>query len=180
MKDIWKKFDETTLTHSSIHHLLAINSLLKENGYSRSVDVANYLNISRASVSITVNKLKEKGFVEEDKNRFLNLSSKGIDLVNSVLSKRRVVEQFLKEVLNLSVQEAEIEACKIEHLLSESTGKKLISFMGYFLSGQPDVTKFRQGLNAFVHVCSSFEECKLCEMECFYAKDHQELLKVNR
>lgn len=180
MKDIWKKFDETTLTHSSIHHLLAIYSLLKENGYSRSVDVANYLNISRASVSITVNKLREKGFVEEDKNRFLSLSSKGEELVNSVLSKRHVVEQFLIEALNLSVQEAEIEACKIEHLLSESTGKKLISFMGYFLSGQPDVAKFRQGLNTFVHVCSSIEECQLCEMDCFYAKNHQELIRMNR
>ena len=73
MKDVWKKFEQTELTHSSIHHLLAINSLLKENGYSRSVDVANHLNISRASVSITVNKLREKGFVTEDKNRFLGL-----------------------------------------------------------------------------------------------------------
>ncbi len=180
MKDIWKKFDETALTHSSIHHLLAINSLQKENGYSRSVDVSNYLNISRASVSITVNKLREKGFVEEDKNRFLSLSSKGENLVNSVLSKRRVVEQFFREVLNLSSQEAEIEACKIEHLLSESTGKKLISFMGYFLSGQTEVKKFRKGLNSFNHICSSIEDCKLCELDCFYAKNHQELPLVDR
>ena len=127
MKDVWKNFDKTELTHSSIHHLLAINTLLRDNGYSRAVDISKYLNISRASVSITVTKLKEKGFVEEDKNRFLNLSKKGKHLVNSVLSKRRIVKQFFREVLDLSAGEAESEACKVEHLLSEPTGKKLIS-----------------------------------------------------
>ena len=173
VKDIWKEFDQTELTHSSIHHLLAINSLLDENGYSRSVDVANYLNISRASVSITVAKLKEKGFVREDKNRFLSLSKKGNDLVNSVLSKRRIVEKFFREVLNLSSHEAEVEACKVEHLLSEPTGKKLIGFMGYFLSGQPNVVKFREGLKSFSYVCASTRDCNVCELECFFKENGQ-------
>jgi DtxR family Mn-dependent transcriptional regulator len=168
MKDVWKKFEQTELTHSSIHHLLAINSLFKENGYSRSVDVANNLNISRASVSITVTKLKEKGFVIEDKNRFLSLSKKGEELVNSVLTKRRIVEQFFRKVLDLPSQEAEVEACKVEHLLSKPTGKKLISFMGYFLSGQPDVLKFRKGLESFNYVCASTNECDVCELDCFF------------
>ena len=171
MKDVWKKFEQTELTHSSIHHLLAINSLLKENGYSRSVDVANHLNISRASVSITVNKLREKGFVTEDKNRFLGLSNKGEELVNSVLSKRRIVEQFFREVLDLSSQDAEVEACKVEHLLSEPTGKKLISFMGYFLSSQPDAIKFRKGLERFTYDCDTATDCNVCELNCFFKKE---------
>jgi len=173
VKDIWKKFEQTELTHSSIHHLLAINSLLKKNGYSRSVDVANHLNISRASVSITVTKLREKGFVREDNNRFLSLSKKGEELVNSVLSKRRIVEQFFREVLDLTSIEAEVEACKVEHLLSEPTGKKLISFMGYYLSGQPDVIKFRKGLEAFNYVCTSTNECDVCELDCFFRYNGQ-------
>jgi DtxR family Mn-dependent transcriptional regulator len=171
MKDIWKKFEETELTHSSIHHLLAIHSLFKENGYSRSVDIANHLNISRASVSITITKLREKGFVKEGKNRFLNLSKKGEELVNSVLSKRRIVEQFFREVLDLPSDEAEIEACKVEHLLSEPTGKKLISFMGYYLSGQPDAIKFKKGLDRFNYVCASTAECKVCELDCFFREN---------
>ncbi|TFH01274.1 MAG: metal-dependent transcriptional regulator [Calditrichales bacterium] len=168
MKDVWKKFDETALTHSSIHHLLAIKNLIKENGYSRAVDISNHLNISRASVSITVTKLKDKGFVREDKNRFLILSSKGERLVNSVMSKRRVVEQFFAEVLDLPTQEAEVEACKIEHLLSEPTGKRLISFMGYYLSGQQEVVRFRDGLRSFNHLCGTTTDCLVCENECFY------------
>ena len=178
MKDVWKKFDETALTHSSIHHLLAIYSLMKENGYSRAVDISNHLNISRASVSITVNKLKEKGFVNEDKNRFLNLSKTGKILVNSVISKRRVVNQFFKEVLDLSTEVAEVESCKIEHLLTESTGKKLISFMGYFLSERSEVLSFRKGLKAFNYNCAQNETCDVCEMDCFFRLNKEVINKV--
>ena len=168
MKDIWKKFDETELTHSSVHHLLAINNLLQQNGYSRAVDISNYLNISRSSVSVTVNKLKGKGFVKEDRNRFLNLSEKGIQMVNSVLAKRRIVAQFFQEVLDLSASEAEIEACKVEHLLSEPTGQKLLSFMGFYLSQQPTACRFRKELKLFNYRCTSTQSCKICEVECFF------------
>jgi len=168
MKDIWKKFDETELTHSSVHHLMAINNLLQQNGYSRAVDISNYLNISRSSVSITVSKLKDKGFVQEDSNRFLNLSEKGIQMVNSVLAKRRVVAQFFREVLDLTESEAEIEACKVEHLLSEPTGKKLLSFMGFYLSQQPAACQFREKLKSFNYQCASTQSCQFCENECFF------------
>jgi len=61
IKDVWKKFDETELRHSSVHHLLAVDTLLTEQGYVRATDVANYLQLSRASVSITLKKLRDKG-----------------------------------------------------------------------------------------------------------------------
>ena len=167
MKDVWKKFDQAELTHSSIHHLLAVNTLLKENGYARAVDIATLLNISRASVSSTLNKLREKGFIKEDKNRFLQLSEKGSYIVNSVLTKRRIIQQFLSQVLELNDEEAEINACKMEHLLSESAGKKLISFIGYFLSDQKDAQKFRKKYKEFHYICANTEDCHLCELNCY-------------
>jgi DtxR family Mn-dependent transcriptional regulator len=168
MKDIWKKFDQTELTHSSVHHLLAVNSLFKEYGYARSVDIANFLNISRASVSITLNKLKEKGFLKEDPNRFILLSEKGHEIVNSVLSKRRIIQQFFRKVLELDPNEAEINACKTEHLLSEDAGKKLLSFLGYFLSDAQEAEAFRAGLHEFSLLCDDSNNCPVCEVECYY------------
>ena len=146
MEEIWKKFDETALTHSSVHHLMAIHDLRKEQGYARAIDIANFLNITRSSVSITLHKLMDKGYISEDKNKILSLSGKGEMVVNSVLSKRRVIKQFFQEVLGLSDERAEIDACKVEHLLSEKSGKMLMSFMGYFLSGEVDARRFREKL----------------------------------
>jgi DtxR family Mn-dependent transcriptional regulator len=170
IQDSWKKFDQSELTHSGIHHLVAISRLLKEYGYARAIDIANFLNITRASVSITTHKLKDKGYITEDKNKFLKLSAKGEEIVNSVLSKRKIVRQFFKEVLHLADSEAEENACKIEHLLSEDSGKQLISFMGFFMSNDLTAKNFREKLKQFCDMCSSTHDCKLCELKCFFKK----------
>ncbi len=147
MQDFWKKFDETELSHSSVHHLLAIKSLKDELGYARLVDVSNQLGISRASVSITIGKLKNKGFVSEDPNKFLSLSDKGAHVVRSVLAKRKVVEEFFQLVLKLPGNIAEMNACKIEHLLDEEAGRRLSQFVGFYRSAVPEVKTFH---NAFI------------------------------
>jgi DtxR family Mn-dependent transcriptional regulator len=173
MKDLWKKFEENGLTHSSIHHLMAIYSLLKENGYARGIDIANHLHISRSSVSITVNKLVSKGFVEEDQNKFFHFTNKGEKLINAVLSKRRILRMFFKEVLNLPEETAEEDACKIEHLLTKETGETLMNFVGFFLSEDPVAEKFKKQYKSFVYNCDTKSDCKICELSCYLAgKDH--------
>ena len=170
MKELWKKFDEVELTHSSVHHLMAIYELLKKNGYVRGVDVAKYLDISRSSVSITMKKLITRGYVIEDENKFYKFTSQGEDLINSVLSKRHIIKMFFEEVLGLSEELAEEEACKIEHLLEEETGQKFMSFMGYYLSGRKVVKNFKSDFNSFNFECVKAENCDICELSCYFAK----------
>jgi len=170
MKHTWKKFDKTALTHSSIHYLLAIHSLIKQYGYARGIDVARHLNLTRGSVSITINKLKNKGYIVEDINKFYQLTEKGKELVNSVLSKRRIANIFLKDVLQLPEQIVEADGCEIEHLLSKQTVAKLLSFTGYFLSDNKEAVAFRKGLQDFFYQCLSFKNCQICEMRCFFAQ----------
>ena len=167
----WQKSDKTELTHSSIHYLLAIHSLIKQYGYARGIDVARYLDLTRGSVSITINKLKNKGYIVEDINKFYQLTEKGKKLVNSVLSKRRIADRFFKDVLQLPDQIAETDGCKIEHLLSKQTVEKLLSFTGYFLSDNKEAIAFRKGFQDFYYQCQSYENCQICEMRCFFAQN---------
>jgi DtxR family Mn-dependent transcriptional regulator len=173
MKELWKKFDEVELTHSSVHHLMAMHDLLNKNGYVRGVDIAKYLNISRSSVSITLKKLINKGYVTEDENKFFQFTDHGKELINSVLSKRRIIRQFFRDVLGLSESLAESEACKVEHLLEEETGQKLMSFVGYYLSQNENATKFRDDFASFHYKCAQTENCEFCEVECYFVKDFQ-------
>ena len=80
MNEVWKKFEENGLTHSSVHHVMAIHELLKDKGYARGIDVANYLDISRSSVSVTLHKLLAKGYIVEDNNKFFQLTDEGKEL----------------------------------------------------------------------------------------------------
>jgi len=165
MNEVWKKFEENGLTHSSVHHLMAIYELVKINGYARGIDVANYLDISRSSVSVTLHKLLAKGYIHEDDNKFFQLSDQGNELANNVLSIRRIVKMFFVDVLNLSESIAEEDACKIEHLLHHETGSKLFKFVSYYLSKEPQSKQFREKFRDFEHQCS--DDCIICDEHCF-------------
>jgi DtxR family Mn-dependent transcriptional regulator len=143
MSDVWKKFDEAELSHSGVHHLMAVHELHKEHGYARGIDIARHLNITRGSVSVTLSKLRAKGYLNEDKNKFFRLTSLGVNVVNSVLDRRRTIERFFREVLLVNDDLAIEDACKIEHLLSLETTGKLLSFTELVLSGEPSSVAFR-------------------------------------
>ena len=130
--DIWKQFEENNITHSAAHHLTAILELKEKRGYARVTDVAKHLNITTGSASTNLKSLKGKGFILEDDNRFLALTQEGEAIAKAVLSRKGILERFLTDILKVSKEQAEIDACKTEHLISSETAKKLAKFMVEF------------------------------------------------
>ena len=165
--DVWKQFEENNLTHSAAHHLLAIMELKREQGYARVTDVARHLNITTGSASTNLKNLKAKGLVDEDTNRFLKLSDKGETLVKAVVARRDIFQKFLTELLGVSVDQAEIDACKTEHLLSHETGEKLLRFMQLFGAHFQGGTKVSKGTKSeHTLECQRGENCSVCEDHC--------------
>ncbi len=164
---VWKAFEKNVISHSAAHHLMTIAALLQKQGYARVTDVARSLDITRGSVSITLKALKEKGYVEEDENKFLRLSAKGEHLCHSIRSTRRVLIKFLQDVLEVDPEQAEIDACKIEHLVSSESGKKLLRFVKFLLSDDPKSRAFLKAYWSHENACLGLtEECEICETEC--------------
>lgn len=133
--DIWKQFEENSLTHSAAHHLLAIRELRALRGYARVTDVARHLNITTGSASTNLKNLKGKNLVVEDENRFISLTKEGEALVEAVVTRKAILLKFLIEVLKVSPEQAEIDSCKTEHLISAETTSKLQKFVTTFCKG---------------------------------------------
>ena len=57
-------------------------------------------------------------------------------------SKHEVLLVFLREVLGVGEDTAELDACKVEHLLSEETGAALVRLIRFARSGQPEAQAF--------------------------------------
>lgn len=127
--DVWKQFEENDLTHSAAHHLLAVYNLRRERGYARVTDVAKFLNITTGSASTNLKSLKTKGLITEDENKFLVLSGTGESFARAVLARKEIFLKFLTDILGVEGEQAEIDACKTEHLLSHSTSERLLAFM---------------------------------------------------
>ena len=142
--EVWKEYESNEISHSVAHHLAAIGELTIQHGYARVSDVARHLQITRGSASLTLKALRQKNYVLEDENKFLRLSPEGKKIVDGILAKRKIVRTFLNDVLKIDERQAEIDACKVEHLLSEETTDTLLRFLAHLLSEQAVPRSFRE------------------------------------
>lgn len=176
-EDVWKNYEENELSHSAAHHLMAVHELRRQHGYARGVDVAHHLKITKGSVSSTMKHLRERGYVQEDHNKFLSLTEKGLRVVQETEATRLVVQKFLSDALGMDEDDAEVDACKVEHLVSSEARARLVCFLQFVLSDEPVARKFLSTYRERELVCrdGDVESCRLCEDICF---GHPELITV--
>ncbi|HKL73045.1 MAG TPA: metal-dependent transcriptional regulator [Candidatus Onthovivens sp.] len=108
------------LLESSEDYLERILMLQKEIGTVRSIDLANSLNYSKASVSVAMKKLKENKYIIIDELGYIFLTLKGKEIANKVLERHEMIAKIFVK-LGVSEKQALIDACKVEHCLSEET-----------------------------------------------------------
>jgi len=165
--DTWKEFEANELTHSAAHHLLAIHEVGSTyGGWARVSDIARRLNITRGSVSINLRTLKKRGWIETDEHRLVKLSPKGLRVVHAVIAKRRIVKTFLHDVLGIAEAQAEIDSCKIEHLISHSTSERLVHFLQFLTSGAPVSRRLVEQFRVFQASCPASRTCDVCKGHC--------------
>jgi Mn-dependent DtxR family transcriptional regulator len=168
--ETWKEFDANVVTHSAAHHLMAIADLLGKLGYARVSDVARALNITRGSVSISLQPLKKAGLVVQDENRHLRLSEQGLTLVEAIKTKRHIVQRLLADVMGVEPVQAEIDACKFEHLLSNQSARRLVSFLRFVDSDERRARQFLDAWKAFEPTCAHEPDaCITCDEGCMVA-----------
>lgn len=131
----WRAFEDNEITHSAAHYLLAVDALAGADEGPRAADVARYLGVTRAAVSLQLRTLRERGYLVASAGARLRLSRSGARLVARLASKREVVRTFLGEVLGVHGRTAEVDACKIEHLLSEESAAALVRLVRLLRSG---------------------------------------------
>jgi DtxR family transcriptional regulator, Mn-dependent transcriptional regulator len=168
-EDVWKSYEANELSHSAAHHLMAIHELRRQHGYARGVDVAQHLKITKGSVSSTMKHLKERGYVKEDHNKFLDLTNRGLRVVQETEATRLVVQKFLSKTLGMDEDDAEVDACKVEHLISSEARARLVCFLQFVLSDEAVARKFLDAYRQRELVCRDGEvdACRLCEDVCF-------------
>jgi DtxR family Mn-dependent transcriptional regulator len=165
--EIWKEFEANELTHSAAHHLLAIYEVGKDyGGWARVSDIARNLGITRGSVSINLRALKERELVITDEHRMVKLSAEGERVVHAVMAKKAALKTFLCDVLDVPEEQAEIDSCKIEHLISQPTGEQLVHFMRFLVSEDPLARQVLERFRNFHDHCPDSKTCEVCKGHC--------------
>ena len=95
----------------------------------RSVDIAQQLGVSKASVNKAVTVLKEQGLVEQSHYGKVMLTDPGRELGRAVWYRHRLIRTFLVQELGVEFERADTEACMMEHALSEDTMQRWMRYL---------------------------------------------------
>lgn len=95
--------------------------ILSKNGSNvRSIDVGEYMGFSKPSVSRAMSKLKEEQYITINKGGTIALTEKGQVVAEKIYERHILLTNFLKS-LGVDDQTAAMDACKIEHDVSDKT-----------------------------------------------------------
>ena len=113
------------LYESGENYLETILVLKERNGRVRSVDVAAELDFSKPSVSRAIGILKKEGLIEVDECGWIELTDAGECRAAAVFDRHNVIKTYLHHALGVDRETAEEDACRIEHIISETTLEKM-------------------------------------------------------
>lgn len=125
---------ENSLTMAGEDYIESIYRIALESGIDpqqgvRSVDVAEDLGVSKASVNKALSYLKESGMVEQARYGRVVLTASGQEYARDVWRRHRVLRMFLVKELGVDPETADEEACLVEHAFSADTMNRMYAYL---------------------------------------------------
>ncbi len=108
------------IRESAQDYLETILILTKSNGAVKSIDVANYMNVTKQSVHRAIKNLKEEEYISVDAKGIISFNEKGRRIAEETYEKHQVLSKFFM-LLDVPQDIAYSDACKIEHDISKES-----------------------------------------------------------
>jgi DtxR family transcriptional regulator, Mn-dependent transcriptional regulator len=124
-------FQGSSLSPNMEDYMEAIVVLSEKHRVVRVKDIAQSLSIKMPSVTAALNKLKEQQLIDYEKYGFVELTEKGKEIAERIYFRHRALMEFFSDVTMLDAETAEMQACKVEHLLSPEAFLKLYSLLKF-------------------------------------------------
>ncbi len=110
-------------------YLRTIFELVEEDIVPLRARIAERLHQSGPTVSQTVARMERDGLVTVEGDRHLQLTDEGMRLATRVMRKHRLAERLLVDVIGLDWELVHAEACRWEHVMSETVERRLLELL---------------------------------------------------
>lgn len=110
-----------SLLESGENYLETILVLTQRNGSVRSIDIANEMDFTKASVSRAMSILRSDGLIVMNDDNRITLTEEGRRIAVAVYDRHVTLTKFFTDVLHVSPDIAAKDACRIEHVISPET-----------------------------------------------------------
>ena len=114
---------------STQDYLKAVYGLSKNGDLVSTTEISQKLDVAPASVTEMLKKLAQDNYVKYSPYHGSTLTEKGLKEAQKVTRKHRLLERFLSDVLHIGKDKVHVEACKMEHALSDEAEESLCRFL---------------------------------------------------
>jgi DtxR family transcriptional regulator, Mn-dependent transcriptional regulator len=121
----------TDLIDTTQMYLRTIFELEEEGIVPLRARIAERLHQSGPTVSQTVARMERDGLLTVEGDRHLQLTTQGATLAMRVMRKHRLAERLLVDVIGLQWEEVHAEACRWEHVMSETVERRLLDILDH-------------------------------------------------
>jgi DtxR family Mn-dependent transcriptional regulator len=121
----------TRLSDSLEDYLEIILALEKRHKVARVKDIAEEMGVLRGSVTSALKKLGQKDLINYEPYNYITLTPKGAAIAKEVRRRHDVIKDFLVNVLQINPEKAEINACRMEHVMDKTSVDRLVQFIQY-------------------------------------------------
>lgn len=112
------------ILESAENYLEAILILKNEKGYVRAIDIVNYLDFSKPSVSVAMKQLETNGYIVRNEDGHIFLTEEGMKIASSIYERHTLLSDLFMAI-GVSEETARTDACKVEHHISQETFEQL-------------------------------------------------------
>jgi DtxR family transcriptional regulator, Mn-dependent transcriptional regulator len=150
------------LSASLEDYLEVIFHLEQSHRVARAKDIADQMNVQRASVTGALKALAGRGLINYSPYSYITLTPEGRDIAHDIIRRHETLKEFFMTTLQLAPPQAEANACRIEHAIDPVAIDRLVRFLEFFrLCPRTGIDWF----DAFARYCQRGVQSSSCE-EC--------------
>ena len=111
-------------------YLEAIYYMWSEGEPLRSARLADWLSVSRPTVTIGLRRMARDGMVRLTRSKEIELTAAGMKAAEAIVRRHRIMERWLTDALGMDWVTADEEAARLEHAVSEVVERRLYEALG--------------------------------------------------
>ena len=154
------------LSASLEDYLEVIFHLEQSNRVARAKDIADQMNVQRASVTGALKALSGRGLINYSPYSFVTLTTSGRDIARDVIRRHRALKEFFMNTLQLGPDDAEANACRIEHAIDPSAIERLVRFLEFISLCPRTGADWFDGFARFCRIGLPTSDCQACLKLC--------------
>ena len=120
--------EEHKISASLEDYIEAIHQISKEKQVVKAIDLSKRLDVKRSSVAEAIKNLTKRELVTYENND-LKLTDKGLEIAKEVINRHNTLYNFFAKVLKVEPEEAQLNACRVEHVITENAFKNLTKYI---------------------------------------------------